>query len=223
MTSEEIGAEVRVCGRKDEPPSGVLKLSVASRAPIHNQPQWKCLWRLSPFSVVEGGVAVPGLDGVRSQTVENAWQFLKLWPGEEGWREEDAREAFRSPCAIRYPRGRGQKAEGAYWGHDGSILGYIEARKRIYVPCYLEMLAQPDRVELIERLREAAMRQAVWVWDFDSYEVGASGMRDILEALEFEKRPFVHAFLVALAVQGRLKALRGASDTHRGADRVADP
>jgi hypothetical protein len=145
---------------------------------------------------------------VKSRTVENTWQFLKIWPGEEGWREQDAREAFRATCAVRYPRGRGTKAIGAYWGEDGSTLGYVEARKRIYVPCYLELLSRPDRAALIDRLRELATRQPVFIWDPDSYDVGQHGMTDILEAMDFEGRPFAHAFLVALAVQDRLGSLR---------------
>lgn len=201
---------IDVCGPDDDVPEGCLKLSVSSRAPIFNPTGWKDLWRLSPFSVVPGGISVPGLRGTSSQTVENAWQFLKLWPGEPGWLEEDARAAFDSPCAIRFPRGRHVRAIGAYWGEDGSTLSYVEARRRIYVPAYRQLLQQPDRVAIIDRLRQAAMAQPVCVHDFDSYRLADVGLKTPAEALYSEARPFAHAFLVALAVQGQLDDLEAA-------------
>ncbi len=140
-------------------------------------------------------------------TVENAWQFLKIWPDEDGWQKDRAMVAFESTCAIRYPRGKGAKALGHHWGEDGSVLDYVEARRRIYFPCYLEMLRLPDRAELIQRLREAAAEQTISVWDPDSYDVTEHAMTDITEAIEYTNKPFAHAFLVALAVMGRLDEL----------------
>jgi hypothetical protein len=136
------------------------------------------------------------------------WQFLKIWPDEPGWSEEEAMEAFRATVAIRYPRGRGAAATGAYWAENRSRLGYVEARKRIYIPCYKEMLETPDRVHVLERLRELAMQRNVWVWDPDSYDYHGHGLSDIVDTVNYEKRPFAHAFLVAIAVQGRLNAWR---------------
>ncbi len=91
---------IKVCGPRDDPLLGTLKLSVASHAPAINPPGWKDLWKLSPFSHVAGGVQVPGLPGVRSKTIENAWQFLKVWDGSEGWDRETALAAFDSDCAM---------------------------------------------------------------------------------------------------------------------------
>lgn len=198
---------ITVSGPKDDVQAGTLSLSVSSLAPILNPPVWKDLWKLSPLSTVDGGIAVPGLVGVRSMTMENAWQFLKVWPPEGIWQKDAAMEAFRSTCAIRYPRGRGKKPVGHYWGLAGRLLPYIEARQRIYAPAYRELLQLPDRKALIERLREAAMTQPVCVHDPDSYDVARCGMSDIAQAIDYEPRPFAHAFVVALAVQGRVDAL----------------
>ncbi len=206
--------QIHVCGPKDEVPDGALKLSVASPSPVLNPGGWKDLWLLSPFSVVEGGVAVPGLDDIRSQTVENAWQFLKVWQDEGGWQRDEAMEAFRSTCAIRFPRGKGKKAIGSYWGKDDSVISYVEARRVIYVPCYLEMLEREDRAVLIERLRRSAMEQPVYIWDFDSYDITRCGMKAIPEAIEYEPRPFAHAFIVALAVKGSLNSIKGGDESN---------
>jgi hypothetical protein len=193
---------ITVIGPHDRAPPGTLALAVSTPAPVSNPAGWKDLWLLSPFSVVAGGIEVPGLGGVRSMTMENAWQFLKIWPGEDGWNKEEAMAAFGSSCAIRYPRGRGAQAVGHHWGETGERLPYVEARKRIYVPLYRKILSLPDRAPLVLRLREAALRSPIAIWDPDSYDLRKAGLRDELAALEDPRRPFAHAFMVAMAVRG---------------------
>lgn len=204
MSELQPTENVLVCGPKDEVPDGALELCVASFSLLGNPPEWRDLWLLSPLATITGGVAVPGLDRVRSMTMENAWQFLKIWPGEDGWQGDIAREAFRSTCAIRYPQGRGKRAVGFHWGVDGSVIDYPTARRRIYVPAYAEMLSNPERSALISRLRSEAMVRPVHVWDPDSYDVRRCGMNDLLEAIDYLPSPFAHAFVVAMAVADRL-------------------
>lgn len=205
MSNKQI--KIKVCGPHDDVPGKTLRLTVSSKAPVCNPSEWKDLWRLSPFSIVEGGVAVPGMPGIRSKTVENAWQFLKVWDGETGWCKDKALAAFKSDCAIRYPKGKGEKAIGHYWSESDSVLDYIEARKSIYIPCYLEMLEKPNRKEQIERLRQAAKDGTVSIWDPDSYRIQNFGMKSFSEAVSFINKPFAHAFIVALAIQGRLNEI----------------
>jgi len=77
------------------------------------------------------------------------------------------------------------RAVAHHWGENGSRLGYVEARKRIYIPCYLEMLQKPDRAVVISRLRDLASDKPVYVWDPDSYDIAQFGMSDPAEAIEF--------------------------------------
>jgi len=198
---------IDVCGPKESLPEGTLKLAVASHAPSLNPKGWLDLWRLSPFSIVGGGVRVPGLAGVTSKTMENAWQFLKIWDLEEGWDSEMAAAAFESDCAMRFPRGRGKKAVGHYWGETGEILDYVDARKRIYLPAYCQLLDQPDRRELICRLRDAADAQPIAIWDYDSYSISDLGLHSFPDTLTCTSRPFAHAFIVAMAVNDQLQLL----------------
>lgn len=93
---------ISVRGPKERVPEGVLRLCVGSWSPIANPSGWRDLWKLSPLCATPEGVAVPGLSGERSKTVENAWQFLKIWPVLGCWLEEEARAAFASDVAIRY-------------------------------------------------------------------------------------------------------------------------
>ena len=196
------GVGIDVCAPETRVPIGTLKLSVASHAPTQNPAGWKDLWRLSPFSIVDGGVPVPGLDGVRSRTVENAWQFLKVWDLEEGWDAVTAAAAFESDCAMRFPRGKRRKAVGHYWGATDEIIDYVEARRRIYLPAYRHLLAQPDRQAQLGRLRKASEAQQIAVWDYDSYAIGDEGLATLRETMTYMSRPFAHAFIVAMTVNG---------------------
>jgi hypothetical protein len=195
---------IRVCGPKDDPVDGELKLSVSSRSPVFNPSPWKDLWLLSPFSIVPGGVEVPGLPGVRSKTVENDWQFLKVWQEEGVWNRDEALAAFASDCAIRFPRGQHPKVLGSWWDNTSEILSYVDARIRIYMPTYLQMLQLPDRLAVIQRLRDTARDTPLVVWDFDSYDYAQVGLPNMFETVLYELLPFAHAFLVAMAVNREL-------------------
>lgn len=198
-------AQIDVCGLRDVKACPGLVLTVSSRAPIFDPLEWKDLWLLSPFSIVQSGLEVSGLTGVRSKTVENAFQFLKVWEGEAGWKEEEAKAAFNSDCAIRYPRGKNPRTKGHYWGETGELLDYVNARIRIYLPPYLQMIEMPDRDLLITKLRAAVMESQAFVWDFDSYRIENVGLRSMFETIFYLKKPFAHAFIVALAVREELQ------------------
>lgn len=196
--------QVKVIGPKDEIPEDALKLSVSSRAPVLNPDGWRDLWPLSPFSVIPEGLPVPGLPGVMSKTVENAWQFLKVWPGEDQWLEDEARAAFQSDCAIRYPRGHRVRAVAHYWHETGEMLDYVTARMKIYLPLYLQLLELPDRLRLIERLRQEAQQRTVCIWDFDSYDAERFGIENEFDVIFNTERPFAHAFILAFVIRNQV-------------------
>ena len=83
--------------------------------------------RLSPF-FPHGGIPVPGQEGKHSESVEGVWQGLKLIRG------VGVDEAKFTILDMRNLKRKGA-IQGHRWGRDG-VLGYIEARKRIYVPTY---------------------------------------------------------------------------------------
>lgn len=101
-------------------PSGSLVIDVSSYA---DDP----LCTLSPMWP-HGGIPVPGLSGVTSDSVEGIWQGLKV---------------IRGKTAPRYFSGRGQKRGGKPAGHQfgKKLLKIVEARERIYRPSYEWMLA----------------------------------------------------------------------------------
>jgi hypothetical protein len=91
---------------------------------------------LSPLWA-HGGIPVPGLPGVTSDSVEGIWQGLKV---------------IRGKTAPHLLRGRGQKRGGKPAGHryGDRLLGVVEARTKIYLVAYEWVLANRVDPELIE-------------------------------------------------------------------------
>jgi len=101
------------------------------------------LCQLSPL-YVHGGIPVPGMPGVTSDTVEGIWQGLKV---------------IRGAVAPRFFRGRGQKRGGgkpAGHRHGDRLLGYVEARYKIYRPAYEWVLAHRVDPSLIRSFLDRA-------------------------------------------------------------------
>lgn len=200
---------IYVEGPKTKARDGALRLSVASHAAAMNPPEWRDLWRLSPFSVPSQPIAVPGLAGIHSRTVENAWQLLKVWNEEEGWNEALAMSCFESTCAVRFPRGRGTRAIGHWWGESESVIDYATARARIYLQAYSQLLEFPSRRSIIGRLRIEAESRDIAIWDYDSYCLqNHSDDQALFDTIINLSRPFAHAFIVAIAVRGKMEEFR---------------
>src|SRR5947208_15178862 len=89
--------------------------------------------RFSPF-YPHGGVPIPNTPGETAQSVEGLWQGLKVFERED---VDPGKWAITHMAGIK----RGGKSRGAVRGHRfgvGSdiLLGYREARIRIYLPAY---------------------------------------------------------------------------------------
>jgi hypothetical protein len=83
---------------------------------------------LSPMVHVTD-IDVPGTLGKTSKTVEGAWQGLKVFDDAP----EDIGYFSRSVMLKRKGKCRGHR-------YDGRLLGYAEARKKLYIPMYRQQL-----------------------------------------------------------------------------------
>lgn len=108
--------------------------------------------KLSPF-YPHGNIPVPNSDLV-SASVEGIWQGLKVFEH----RDIDTRYFLNN--TMRNLK-RSVKYFGKPLGHrygvrkDDPLLGYLEARKKIYLPSYLYQLSQVEEVQpLIDKLKE---------------------------------------------------------------------
>lgn len=89
--------------------------------------------RLSPF-YPHGGIPVPFSGSVTSQSVEGIWQGLKVFKSEgvdiSKFDNTSMKGLKRRGICLGHQKGLGSK----------ELLGYIDARKKIYIPSYNWML-----------------------------------------------------------------------------------
>lgn len=162
----------------------------------------------SPFFL--GPVKLYGPYG--AYNVENAWQYAKVYadqvdengdPTDAYW--EFAYRGWSKQKADRYPKGKGAVPEYSLW--DGEKLGYVEAKKRIYVPLYEKAVYDSGYFEsLIEMVRDLSQDGLkVGFFDFDGFDNRAQGM-SYDDVINSPRHRFGHGMVLARMVE---KALRG--------------
>lgn len=145
------------------------------------------LVRLSPF-YPHGGIPVPFSEGVTATCVEAVWQGLKVFETAdvdvEMFRNNTMKDIKRTVRRFGRPLGHRKGVHGT------ELLGYIEARKQIYLPTYRWML-EHEVLPIIERLRVASRTKTVVLLD---YETNCE--------VDNPCKPLSHAFLVKAYVEG---------------------
>ena len=122
------------------------------------------LVRLSPF-YPHGGIPVPFSEGVTAMCVEGVWQGLKVFEGAdidmEMFRNDTMKDIKRTVRRFGKPLGHRKGVNGT------ELLGYIEARKQIYIPTYRWVL-EHKVANIIERLREASKTKTIVLLDYNT-------------------------------------------------------
>lgn len=139
---------------------------------------------LSPF-YPHGQIPVPGMENLFSESVEGIWQGLKIIGGK---------------IDESYFRGPGKKRRGRPEGHlyGTKILGYINARKLIYVPVYTWMVYNaPLAKETALALLQEGIRGEVYLYDFDSNS-----------NIEDTSRPLAHSSILAGILNENLQVVQ---------------
>ena len=131
----------------------------------------------------------------RAMRMENAWQFCKVYPAHAdrdgnpgGYYWSWAERGWNDMRAHRYPMGRGTKPLYSLW--DGEHLGYIEARKRIYVPLYAKLVVQTTAYRKLQLLHEGGDGLILLDWD------GRHDPRPFSEILNDSTQIMGHAFVL---------------------------
>lgn len=151
---------------------------------------------------------VPLYGGLWSRTMENAWQYSKVYPehaspdgfpGSEWWNW--AREGWDNPRAVRYPMGKGSKPLYSLWA--GGKLGYVQARKRIYIPLYAQAVRMHQLDFFAHLMRLASDVTDLVIEDFDAYDHRALGYSwdDVINDPD---RKMGHGFVLAMMIEGVL-------------------
>ena len=142
---------------------------------------------LSPF-YPHYGIPVPFSEGYTATCVEAIWQGLKVFEGEDVDVDMFYNDTMKN---IKRTVRRFGKPLGHRKGVNGTeLLGYIEARKQIYLPTYKWVL-ENKVASIIERLREASKTKTIVLLDYDTNA-----------DVENEKKPLSHASLIKAYVEG---------------------
>lgn len=145
------------------------------------------LVRLSPF-YPHYGIPVPFSEGYTATCVEAIWQGLKVFEGcdvdVEMFKNDTMKNIKRTVRRFGRPLGHRKGVNGT------ELLGYIEARKQIYIPTYKWVL-ENKVAHIIERLREANKTKTIVLLDYDTNA-----------DVENAKKPLSHASLIKAYVEG---------------------
>lgn len=145
------------------------------------------LVKLSPF-YPHGGIPVPFSDGYTATCVEAIWQGLKVFEGcgvdVEMFKNDTMKNIKRTVRRFGKPLGHCKGVHGT------ELLGYIEARKLIYIPTYKWVL-ENKVANIIDRLREASKTKTIVLLDYDTNA-----------DVENAKKPLSHASLIKAYVEG---------------------
>ena len=145
------------------------------------------LVKLSPF-YPHGGIPVPFSEGYTAMCVEGIWQGLKVFESADVDVDMFANDTMKN---IKRTVRRFGKPLGHRKGVNGTeLLGYIEARKQIYLPAY-QWVLENKVANIIERLREASKTKTIVLLDYTTN-------CDI----DNPKTPLSHAFLIKAYAEG---------------------
>ena len=118
----------------------------------------------SPFYPI-GGVPVPFTEGLVAVSVEGIWQGLKVFE------DADIDTSFFSKREMKNLK-RTSRKYGICLGHRKGVhgeelLGYIEARKKIYLPCYKWVLENKLK-KLVTAIRIISKNKPVVLLDYNT-------------------------------------------------------
>lgn len=141
---------------------------------------------LSPFTLQDPPIEIPGIPGMVGASVEQIWQNLKVF-----------HDAPADLAGLGKPQTRGVKRTkrtfgdvmGHYQGPNKPLLGIVDARRQIYIPCYdIQLDRNKELIDKIKALVNAG--QHVILLDYATNE-----------DVEVDK-PLSHAGLVKKRVLG---------------------
>ena len=146
------------------------------------------LVKLSPF-YPHGGIPVPFSEGYTATCVEAIWQGLKVFEGSDidvqVFQNDTMKNIKRTVRRFGKPLGHRKGVNGT------ELLGYIEARKQIYIPTYRWVL-ENKVAHIIERLRSASNEgKTIVLLDYDTNA-----------DVEDPKKPLSHASLIKAYAEG---------------------
>lgn len=146
------------------------------------------LVKLSPF-YPHYGIPVPFSEGYTATCVEAIWQGLKVFENSDVdvqmFQNDTMKNIKRTVRRFGKPLGHRKGVHGT------ELLGYIEARKQIYIPAY-KWILENKVSDIIVRLRDASNSgKTIVLLDYDTNP-----------DIENAKKPLSHASLIKAYAEG---------------------
>ncbi|MBX9571145.1 MAG: hypothetical protein K2X77_19770 [Candidatus Obscuribacterales bacterium] len=149
--------------------------------------------RFSPF-YPHGSIPIPFSEGETGLSVEGIWQALKVF---------EKADVDRSKLEVSNMKGikRTVRSLGKVLGHrkgllGSELLGYLDAREQIYLPCYLYVLENYLQDD-VAKLKQLTQDNKVVLLD---YETNAN--------IDDLTKPLSHAALIKSYLQGEYPSNR---------------
>lgn len=172
--------------KRKKPATILKKYPDAILADVTSQADTR-LRELSPF-YPHYDIPVPFSGGYTATCVEAIWQGLKVFEScdvdVQMFQNDTMRNIKRTVRRFGKPLGHRKGVHGT------ELLGYIEARKQIYIPTYKWVL-ENKVAWIIEKLREASKTRTIVLLDYDTNA-----------DVENAKKPLSHASLIKAYVEG---------------------
>ena len=172
--------------KRKKPATILKKYPGAILADVTSQADTR-LKELSPF-YPHYDIPVPFSDGYTATCVEAIWQGLKVFEScdvdIQMFKNDTMKNIKRTVRRFGKPLGHRKGVYGT------ELLGYIEARKQIYIPTYKWVL-ENKVAWIIEKLKEASKTKTIVLLDYDTNA-----------DVENEKKPLSHASLIKAYVEG---------------------
>ena len=172
--------------KRKKPATILKKYPDAILADVTSQADTR-LRELSPF-YPHYDIPVPFSDGYTATCVEAIWQGLKVFEScdvdIQMFKNDTMKNIKRTVRRFGKPLGHRKGVHGT------ELLGYIEARKQIYIPTYKWVL-ENKVAWIIEKLREASKTKTIVLLDYDTNA-----------DIENAKKPLSHASLIKAYVEG---------------------
>lgn len=145
------------------------------------------LVKLSPF-YPHGGIPVPFSEGWTATCVEAIWQGLKVFASAdvdtEMFKNDTMKNIKRTVRRFGKPLGHRKGVNGT------ELLGYIDARKQIYIPTFRWVL-EYKVADIIAKMKEASKTKTIVLLDYDTNS-----------EVDNPAKPLSHAYLIKAYIEG---------------------
>lgn len=145
------------------------------------------LVKLSPF-YPHGGIPVPFSEGWTATCVEAIWQGLKVFASAdvdtEMFKNDTMKNIKRTVRRFGKPLGHRKGVNGT------ELLGYIDARKLIYIPTFRWVL-ENKVADIVAKMKEAAKTKTIVLLDYDTNS-----------DVDNPAKPLSHAYLIKAYIEG---------------------